>query len=220
MPGPARPRTNDSRSEGAGHQHAEGGGHHVQSLSDILTDDVECAAAAGAGLALHIHDLLDAFQMGRKPAAVGVARTRCPGLVAARVQPGAYAGHRRVEILQGERQLVGIELLGSCAEPVPLECGDDRGQPLDLRQGLGARALQIGDERLLLDDLAACRDQHRTEQRGVVGEVGLDQHPLSESVGTHLVNRPVAVRSGGDRHARDASPDPPRAPRTAPRSGA
>ena len=174
---------------------------HVEPLGDILANDVEHATTVGAGFALHIDDLLDAFQMGRKPAAVGVLRAGCPGLVAGRVKPGTQTAHRRVESLVCERQLVGIELLGPCAEPVPLERGDDRGQPLDLRPGVGVRAFQIGDERLLLGDLSARWDQHRAKQRGVVGKVGLDQHGESEPAGMHPVNRPVAERSNGGRHA-------------------
>lgn len=44
-------------------QHAEGGPHHIEPFGPILAHRVERAAAARAGLALDIDDLLDPFQM-------------------------------------------------------------------------------------------------------------------------------------------------------------
>ena len=69
-----------------------------------------------------------------------------------------------------------------------LERGDDARQPLDLRVGLGADGPQRGNllvprEDLLVApaDLATRFDEHRLEQRGIVGKLGLNQHGLSES---------------------------------------
>ena len=69
-------------------------------------------------------------------------------------------------------------------------------------------------------DLAARREQHRAKQRGIVGEVGLDQQTRAGSTGIHPVNCRVAVSSGGGRYARDTRPAPATMPRAAPRSDA
>ncbi len=137
--------------------------------------------------------------MSGQTTAVGVADPRCPGLAASRVRFGAHAGHRRVELLECERQLIGIKLLGPCDEPVALERGGNRGQPLDLRLGVGTRVLQIRDKRLLLGDLAAGRDQHRPEQRGVVGRSastsipGVNQRAHTPSTGELRGDRATAA---------------------------
>ena len=55
-----------------------------------------------------------------------------------------------------------------------------------LRRGEGgclrvrARTLQVGNALVAFSDPRCGRDQHRAEQRGVIGKLGLDQHGLSE----------------------------------------
>ena len=80
-------------------------------------------------------------------------------------------------------------------------------------------APQRGDLLVPRDDLLVAladprfgRDQHRAEQRGIVGKLGLDQHELSESAPTPFVNRRSAVRSGDVRHGHVASPSLPEQP--------
>jgi len=75
----------------ARHQNAEGGRHDVEPLRDILTDDMEIAAAAGAGLVLDIDDLLDPLKMRRQRAPVGLARSGAGGALRRRIQTGLHA---------------------------------------------------------------------------------------------------------------------------------
>ncbi len=55
------------------HDHAQLGRHLVEALGDILADDVQGAAAAGAGLGLRLDDDLLARQMRRQVAAIGAS---------------------------------------------------------------------------------------------------------------------------------------------------
>ena len=48
----------------ARHQHAERGWHDIKPFRDILADDMQRTATAGAGLAVDIDDLLDPFEVG------------------------------------------------------------------------------------------------------------------------------------------------------------
>ena len=116
----------------ARYQHPERGRHDVEPLGDILADPVERAATAGAGLLFDIDDLLDPFEVRGQRAAVGLAR---PSLARA-PRPGFAGdlglGQRRLGILEAELELIGIELLGAAAEPVPLQGLDNRPQTLDL----------------------------------------------------------------------------------------
>src|SRR5699024_2417939 len=93
-----------------------------------FADDVKIAAAARAGLVLDIDDLFDPFEMRRQRSPVGLARSRCAGVLLHGVETGAYAAQRCVEFefLECELQLIRIELLGARAETVTLECGDDK----------------------------------------------------------------------------------------------
>ncbi len=180
----------------AGDQHAKGGGHDVETLGHILTDLVERAAAAGADLILDIDDLLDPLQVSRQRAAVGLARAIRRG-PASLLHDVLGLGQSRLDLLEGKFELIGIELFGPAAEPVPLQGLDDRLQAFDL-----------GLKNLQRIKLAGLFEDERAERFDVVGKVRFHEHGSSESAGGAPVNRQSAGRSGGVRHALGASPDP------------
>jgi len=186
----------------AGDQHAEGGGDNIEAFGDILADLVERAAAAGTSLLLDIHDLLDPLKMGGQRSAVGLARALALGLGHRGISCGVHDAKRRLDILQGELELIGVELLGLAAEPVPLEGLEDRLQALDPGIGL---ALGIGE----IGQCAGLFEDERTQRVNVIGKVRFHQHMQVESVCAHPVKRQSAVRSDGVRRARGASPDLP-----------
>ncbi len=184
-----------------GDQHAEGGGDDIKALGDILADLVERAAAAGAGLLLNIDDLLDPFEMGGQRSAVGLARALAPCLGHCGISCGMHAAKRRLDILQRQLELIGIELLGLAAEPVPLEGLEDRLQPLDARIGLALGIAEIGQCAGLFED-------ERAKRVNVFGKVRFHQHMEVESAPAHPVKPLSGARSDGVRHARVASPNP------------
>jgi hypothetical protein len=115
----------------AGDQYPEGGRHDIEALRDVLTDLVERVATAGADLVLDIDKALDPLELGWQRTAVGLARTLGTG---ARLLLGVLSfGESRLDFLQVELGLIGIELLGTAAEAVTLESLDDRSQALDFR---------------------------------------------------------------------------------------
>jgi hypothetical protein len=92
-----------------------------------------------------------------------------------------------LDLLQGKLALIEIELLGSAAEPVPLQGLHDRPQ----ESNLNLENLQNIELSGLLED-----------ERGKIlmsGKVRIHQHRSSESGGRATVNRQSAVRSGGVR---------------------
>ena len=107
-----------------GDEHPQGRRDDIEALGDILADGMESAAAAGAGLVVDVDDLLDALEMRRQAATVGLARpsrTR-RSRFDARLDPR----QRRAELLEHQLELVAALLLRAGTEPVPLERGDDR----------------------------------------------------------------------------------------------
>lgn len=130
-----------SLARAAGHQHAKRGRDDIKPFRDILADDMQRTATAGAGLAVDINDLLDPFEVGGKPAPVGVACLRCTQLF--RIEPSLHPAKRRADLFEGKGELIGIELLGACTETMPLKRVDDRVQSLDLMPGIGVGAFEI-----------------------------------------------------------------------------
>ena len=189
-------------------QHAEGGRHDVETLGHVLADLVERAAAARARLILDVDDLFDPLEMGWQRSAVGLARAirRCPACL---VHGVLGLGQGRLDLLQGKLELIGIELLGPAAEPVPLQGFDDRLQTLDL-----------GLENLECIKLAGLFEDERAERFDVAGKVRFHEHGSSESGAEPPVNRQSAAQSGGAHHAPGASPDPRARRPAAPTSGA
>ena len=192
----------------ARYQHAERGRHDIEPLGHVFTDDVQGAVAACANLAIDIDNLLDPLEVGGKPTPVDVARLGRDRLFP-RIEPGLYAAKRGGNLLERQLQLVGIKLLGARAEAMPLECGDDVVQPLDLSPCVGIRAFEISDAPVTFGDLRVGGNQHGAQQRGIIGKVRLDQHHCSESAAMPPVNRRSAERSGAGRHEPAASPIPP-----------
>ena len=164
-----------------GDEHAERGGHDIEPLGDIFADNVEITAAAGAGLVFDIDDLFNPFEMRRQRAPVGLAWSRCAGVLLHGVETGLHAAQRCVEFFERELQLILIELLGAGAETVTLECGNDRVEPCDLSFGLGADGLEasdpilaLGKRHVALCDLAMGLNDHRAQRVQIVGKVGLE----------------------------------------------
>jgi hypothetical protein len=119
-----------------GDQDLEAGRGDVEPLGHVLADDVHGPAAAWAGAVLGFeHDLL-ARQLRRQSAAIGPARD--PGAFGTRsiarrlLQRGLGSGDGLLQVLQRQRQLVGIEHLRAAAEAVSLQRLDDQPQPRDL----------------------------------------------------------------------------------------
>ena len=119
----------------------------------------------------------------------------------------------RLDIFEGELELIGIELLGLAAKAMPLEGLEDRLQPFDPGIGLALGIAQIGQCAGLFED-------ERAQRVNVIGKVRFKEHEPVESGPTHPVMRQSGARSGGVRHARGASPDPPAKRRFGQRSAA
>ena len=75
----------------------------------------------------------------------------------------------RLDILKRKLELIGIELLGLAAEPVPLEGLEDRLQPLDASIGL---ALGVGE----ISQCAGLLEDERAQRIDVIGKVRFHQH--------------------------------------------
>ncbi|EZP70330.1 hypothetical protein BV97_05454 [Novosphingobium resinovorum] len=106
-------------------------------------------------------------------------------------------GESGLDLLKGKLELIGVEPLGTAAEPVPLQGFDDRLQALDL-----------GLEKFERIKLAGLFEYERAERFDVAGKVRFHEHAGSESGAEPRVNRQSAVQSGGVHHAPGASPDP------------
>src|SRR5262245_6614057 len=103
-------------------------GHPVQHLADALSDLVQRAAAACAGLRADVDPDLFTWQMIRKRLA-----PRRPVLRSgSRLLRSLGAGFVGLDVLQSKRELVGIDTLGSTAKPRPLKLFDDQLESFDL----------------------------------------------------------------------------------------
>ena len=103
------------------------------------------AAAAETGFVIQIDDHLDLRQACRQITEIALttfargfvgSRLLCPRLPCHRIDHGVSSGIPGalglLEILNGQRQLIGIELFGTAAEPVTIEFGDQQVQFVDL----------------------------------------------------------------------------------------
>ena len=79
-------------------------------------------------------------------------------------------GQSCLDFFQGKLELIGIELLGPAAEPVPLQGLDDRLQ-----------AFNLGLENLQRIKLAGLIEDERAERFDVAGKVRFHEHDRSES---------------------------------------
>ena len=101
----------------------------IQHLAHALANDAQRAAAAAAGHAFNIEADILALQMIGQWFA-----TRGPfdRLLFATRTLLFLTGDIAVDLFERERQLIGIEALGTTAKLRPLQLFDDRPQPLDL----------------------------------------------------------------------------------------
>jgi hypothetical protein len=81
---------------------------------------VKRAATAGASPALDIDDLLDPFEVRGQRSAVDLARTIGAGSACLLLGMLGF-GQRRLDFLEAELELIGIELIGTAPETVALE---------------------------------------------------------------------------------------------------
>ena len=102
----------------------------IEHLADRLADQMQLAAAAGTGPVLNIEPSVLARQV-RRQAWLCALRPQGSGL--GRRELGFSLREIDVEVLQGEPQLVVIELLGPPAELATLQLLDDEMEPFDLR---------------------------------------------------------------------------------------
>lgn len=174
----------------AGHQDPELGGDHIQPLAHVLTDLVQGALAAGAGLVLHIHHRLDPGQMRGQATAIGATLPGLRRLLLGRGGLDLGLGLRLdlLDILQGQFELVHGQGLGATAEAVTLEFLDDLPQPFGFRVTLG-QGQGVG---------RALGDQHRRERLGVLRKgAGGGRHRVRLEHNYNDLRRP---------HARSESP--------------
>ena len=118
----------------AGHDHLELRRDDIEPFRDVLADPVLEAAAARAGLIRYIDDGFFARQMRRQRAAIDLPPAR-RDLLASRavvLRRGVSRRERLLHILQRQRELLGIEPLGTAAKAVPLQLPNDCRQPLEL----------------------------------------------------------------------------------------
>lgn len=125
--------------------------HDVQPLGTVLSDRMQAAAAARAGLVVDVDHLLDARQMGRQRAAVRPPSRRpllaCFGI--GDVGRGLHRGDDLFDLLEGQEHLVFRQALGAPTEAMPLQFLDDLTQPLVLRllgEEHGAERNRVGGE--------------------------------------------------------------------------
>ncbi len=108
------------------------GGNMVEHLADRLADQVECTAAAGAGLMHKIDPDIFASQMRRQARPI-IRRLGCNSLLWSWREPGLGPRQIGVEVLESELQLIVVEPLGASPELGSLQLLDDEMQPFDLR---------------------------------------------------------------------------------------
>ena len=108
--------------------------NHVETLGPVLADDVHRTIAARAHRRFRLDHHLDPRQVIRQGA------TALPPLPTARLAHrlirlllfGLAFGNRLFEVLECQRELVGVELLGAPAELHPLQLADEVAQALVL----------------------------------------------------------------------------------------
>ena len=119
-------------------EHLELRGGYVEPLGDILANPMLETATARAGFICDIDDDLFARQMWRQRAAIDASLARqSPRLVAVLLLTGFSDSERLFQILECERQLIGVEPFGPAAEAVALQFLDDADKALDLAMGSG-----------------------------------------------------------------------------------
>ena len=185
---------------------AELGRHDVEALGTILAHHVQHSFAARATLVLDVYDLLDTRQMRGQRTAVGAA------LLGARLALGSIGDVLRREafgldlfgLFQTQQQLLDGQALCPAAEAVALKLLDDLAQPLVL----GPLSVK---HRLKRGQIVARRVGWIAHEADSI----MHSNALPASSAACGINLPRPARASRGRHARAASPTPPRAPATA-----
>jgi hypothetical protein len=122
-----------------------------------------------AGAELRLEDLLDALQLRRQ----GLARSRRPlGLFGGgRLQPGRDGTQAGLDLLEGEVELIVIELLGRAPETRPLQRFQDGVETRVAGVGVRLRGPQAIRLRLQRLDLGLRGEDQRLQRRDVVGQI-------------------------------------------------
>ena len=106
----------------AQNEHLELRGGHIEPLRDVLANPMLETATARAGLVRDIDDELFAWQMRRQRAAIDTSLARqSRRLVPVLLLGGFSRSERLFQILECERQLIGVELFGPAAEAMALQ---------------------------------------------------------------------------------------------------
>src|SRR5262245_1065784 len=167
---------------------------------DVLADPVLEAAAARAGLVRYIDDDLFARQMRRQRAAIDPPPARRDWLASRAVvlRRDVCRRERLLDILQRQRELLGIELLGTAAKAVPLQLSNDCCQPLEAQlAAVSGKATIAGAIRYTLsrwDGLTRFLDDGRIEIDSNVVERAI--RPIALGRKNHL----FAGSDGGGEH--------------------
>ena len=132
-------------------QHPELRGDDVEPFAHVLSDPMQRALAARAGLILDVDDRLDARQVRWQGAAVGAPLAGSFRARRRRLRFGrlGLASLALLDVFERQQQLVFRQTLGAPAKAVALQLLDDRNKP--------CCALALGD-------------QHRLQRLWVVGK--------------------------------------------------
>jgi hypothetical protein len=138
------------------HDHPELRWDHVETPRSLFADDMHRRAATGAVGVFRRDRHIDMRQMGGKRATIGATLVAAPsgGGRILLVIGGFIAGDGLLDIFQGQKQLLGIELLRAPTELRTLQLAQQMPQAIDLRQ----RLVALGNGRVALG--ARCRYQH------------------------------------------------------------
>jgi hypothetical protein len=162
------------------HDHAQARRDLVKPLRDVLADDVQSATTARASFRLRLDDDLLARQMRRQAASVGAPgfRSLGPDDVAGLLGCGILGAMPRLDVLKGQLDLVLADPLRATAELRAAKNRDDMIEALGTR----SQSLYLGREKLtfLLQTFALgiepgilgpCRQDHRLQRLGIVGQI-------------------------------------------------
>lgn len=160
----------------AGDDHAEPCRDHVQSLGNILINAVQATTAA-ADQAFWLNHLFDTLKMLRKRATIDRARLGNLGSCKrVRLILGMDDGHSRLQVFQGQIELVRIGLLGFAPEGSLLECCNQLLKPFDPLVLAGDMFVLAGYRDVLGRLACLRRDQHRLQGGNIIGKVGGIKH--------------------------------------------
>ena len=211
------------------HDHPELRRDHVEPLRGLLADHMHGRAAAGAvgvvGLDRHIARAADGAGSAPRLARRFSARARAATWVLL-VVGGLVAGNGLLDVLERQKQLLGIELLRTPAELRTLQLAQQMPQAIDLRQ----RLVALGDRGVTL---RTRRREQRMQRfdigRKLIGAISLTRDTESDSravvittmrsliqLVAALTMSPSAAQRHG--HAAATSPSRRRARRAAMRS--